>query len=74
MDLHCPLEAANAMWLTSPQGAAQSAEQGCNDCAAKEGLQATIGTPAKQIEVLTAGLQKIDAQLELSKPRASKRF
>ena len=33
-----------------------------------EKLQATVGQQQKQIEALTAGLQKVSAQLELSKP------
>jgi hypothetical protein len=33
-----------------------------------QGLKATVAHQAKQIEALTAGLQKVSAQLELSKP------
>jgi uncharacterized coiled-coil protein SlyX len=31
-------------------------------------LQATVAQQQKQIEALTAGLQKVSAQLEVSKP------
>jgi uncharacterized coiled-coil protein SlyX len=33
-----------------------------------EKLQATVAQQQKQIEALTAGLQKVSAQLEVSKP------
>jgi hypothetical protein len=34
----------------------------------RQSFQATVAQQQKQIEALTAGLQKVSAQLELSKP------
>ena len=43
-------------------------EQGATIAQLKTELQATTAHQQKQIEALTAGLQKVSAQLELSKP------
>ena len=62
-------EAANATLLSEflkEQRKVQ--EQDVTIAQLKKDFQATIARQQKQIEVLTAGLQKIGAQLELSKP------
>ena len=66
---HIAYEAANATWLNEflkEQRKVQ--EQDVTIAQLKKDFQATIARQQKQIEVLTAGLQKIGAQLELSKP------
>jgi hypothetical protein len=45
-------------------------EQGATIAQLKKELQATISHQQEQIEALTAGLQKVSAQLELGKPVA----
>ena len=48
-------------------GAPEGAKQALLDLKVKE-LQATVAQQQKQIEALTAGLQKVSAQLEVNKP------
>jgi hypothetical protein len=67
-------------WFQWSQGNGGSGIQGCNDgsvrnlsahARAKGGSaskEAMIARQQKQIEALTAGLQKVSAQLEMSKP------
>jgi uncharacterized coiled-coil protein SlyX len=58
-------EAVNAMLLNEFFKEHRKAEQQDRKI---EKLEATIAKQQKQIEALTAGLQKVSAQLELSKP------
>jgi len=62
-------EAVNAMLLNEFLKAYRKIEQQeATITQLKKNLQATAANQQKQIEALTAGLQKVSAQLELNKP------
>jgi hypothetical protein len=63
-----PLQRSTPQRRSAPQPAAhpQSQHHAMNDKVEK--LQATVAQQQKEIDALTAGLQKVSAQLELSKP------
>jgi hypothetical protein len=64
-----PCESVNAMWHNEFLKENRKAqEHGVAIAQLKKEFQAIIARQQKQIEVLTAGLQKVKAQLELSKP------
>ena len=62
-------DAVNAMLLNEFLKAYRKIEQQeATITQLKKNLQATAANQQKQIEALTAGLQKVSAQLELNKP------
>ena len=62
-------EAVNAMLLNEfLKDTARDRRTGSHHRGAEKELQATATQQQKQIEALTAGLQKVSAQLELSQP------
>jgi hypothetical protein len=64
-----PCEVVNAIWLNEFLKEHRKAqEQAATIAKLKKNFQATIARQQKQIEVLTAGLQKVRGQLETSNP------
>ena len=64
-----PCDVVNAMWLNEfLKEHRKVQEQDATIAQLKKNFHAIIARQQKQIEVLTAGLQKVSAQLEVSKP------
>ena len=63
-----PCDSVNAMWFNEfLKEHRKVQEQDVTIAQLKKEFQATIARQKKQIEALTAGLQRVNAQLELSK-------